>query len=248
MARWRYHRIGESVPHGKGGAWPFRLLSTLRHRLRKRGLMRRRIVKIGMGVLLIGVTAVLFSCVSFSPFMIREAALPEKWPKLTPVGEVRVQTYPLYRAASISVEQADGGMGAMHKVLFRHIRDQGIPMTAPVDMTYAASEVGAGPTSMAFLYRSPQQGSTTAHGNVQVRDVEPNTFVSLGVRGGYRSDWIASQVARLRNWLGARDEWRVTGPPRYLGYNSPFVPAFMRYGEVQIPVESLEKADEEDGR
>lgn len=180
----------------------------------------------------------LASCVSFSPFMIREAALPQGWPERTPVGEVRIQTYPAHRAAIVTADQAGGGMDKMHGVLFRHIKDKGFPMTAPVDMSYAPGNVAAGPTSMAFMYRSTQQGSIGTDGQVQVMDLEPATFASLGVRGGYRSGDIAAHVAKLKAWLDEHDEWRPIGPPRYLGYNSPFVPAFMRYGEVQIPVET----------
>ena len=199
--------------------------------------MRRRIIQIGLGVALVGVIVMLASCVSFSPFMIREAALPENWPELTPVGRFRVQTYPAYRAASVAAEQTGGDMSEMHGVLFRHIRNQGIPMTAPVDMNYTADNVAAGPTRMAFLYRSTQQGTTGIDRNVQVQDFEPSEFASLGVRGGYSPAWIASQVQKVRAWLDTQDQWQPSGPPRYLGYNSPFVPAFMRYGEVQIPVE-----------
>jgi hypothetical protein len=199
--------------------------------------MRRRVIKIGSGLLASVAVVFVAGCVSFSPFMIREAALPEDWPELTPVGETRIQTYPESRAATVTAEQAGGGMGEMHGVLFKHIKSEGIPMTAPVGMGYEAENVASGPTRMAFMYRSPQQGSTGLVGNVQVLDVKSGAFASLGVRGGYSADWISSQVAKLRAWLEAQDQWRAIGPPRYLGYNSPFVPAFLRYGEVQIPVE-----------
>ena len=32
----------------------------------------------------------------------------------------------------------------------------------------------------------------------------------------------------------------VVGPPRYLAYNSPFVPGFLKFGEVQLPVANIE--------
>ena len=202
--------------------------------------MRRRFIKIGIAVFLVGVAVMLTSCVSFSPFMIREAALPAGWPERTPVGEIRIQTYPAYRAATVTAEQAGGGMDKMHGALFGHIKNKGISMTAPVDMSYPAEDVAAGPVSMAFMYRSTQQGAVGADGRVLVADVQPATFVSMGVRGGYRSDHIAAQVTKLTAWLEQQDDWRPAGPPRYLGYNSPFVPAFMRYGEVQIPVQTAD--------
>ena len=33
---------------------------------------------------------------------------------------------------------------------------------------------------------------------------------------------------------------RVVGPPRYLAHNSPFVPGFLKFGEVQLPVANFE--------
>lgn len=42
----------------------------------------------------------------------------------------------------------------------------------------------------------------------------------------------------LRQWLDQNQQWDGSGEARYLGYNSPFVPSFLRYGEVQIPIRS----------
>lgn len=199
--------------------------------------MRRRILEIGAGVLLTGVIVFLASCVSFAPFMIREAALPDGWPALTPVGQIQIKTYPVYRAATVTAADAGGRMEPMFNTLFGHIKSEGIAMTAPVEMGYQADDVPAGMTRMAFLYHSPRQGRTGADGIVQVADAEPGTFLSLGVRGAYDGVFIAKQVAKLKAWLAAQNVWQVSGPPRCLGYNSPFVPLFLRYAEVQIPIE-----------
>jgi len=64
--------------------------------------------------------------------------------------------------------------------------------------------------------------------------------VSIGVRGNYTDHRFTEALGRLTKWLDAnRDEFRVVGPPRYLGYNSPFVLGFLRYGEVQLPVDRV---------
>jgi hypothetical protein len=196
----------------------------------------RILFKFGWLLVAAGVVIVLASCVSLSPFMIREAPLPQGWPELTPVGEIRVQTYPVVRAAVVSAEQAGGGMEPMFYTLFEHIQERGIPMTAPVDMGFADSGAERGMSSMAFLYRSPAEGTLGAAGRVQVVDSEPATFVSIGVRGDYTAEFFAAQVQKLRAWLAAQEVWRAAGAPRYLGYNSPFIPRFVRYGEIQIPV------------
>lgn len=193
-------------------------------------------------VLCLGGLAMLASCVSFQPLMIREAPLPEGWPELTPVGEVRVQEYPVYREASVTAENDRGQMSPMFMELFGHIKKNDIPMTAPVDMGYDPNQPQAGPTRMAFLYRSTEQGAIGEDGKVRVEDVQPATFASLGVRGDYDAERMQPHLQELDAWLAAQDQWRANGRPRYLGYNSPFVPSFMRYGEVQLPVERVEQS------
>jgi len=44
-------------------------------------------------------------------------------------------------------------------------------------------------------------------------------------------------MAKLRLWLDEnRDRYEACGRPRFLAYNSPFVPWFLKLGEVQVPV------------
>ena len=133
--------------------------------------------------------------------------------------------------------------GAFMK-LFNHIKKNDIAMTSPVDMGYAeieADEVDADAVpeqvSMAFLYRRTDQGEAGEDGEVLVQDLPARTYVSIGVRGGYTDERFVKNLAALDAWLEENtDVWQPDGPPRYLGYNSPFVPPFMRYGEVQRPV------------
>jgi DNA gyrase inhibitor GyrI len=191
-------------------------------------------ISAGLGGLLMSA-----SCVSTNPFMIREAPLPEGWPDLTPVGEVRIQEYPVYRAASVDAKGANDAMNPMFYQLFNHIKKEGIPMTAPVDMGFDPDQPKSGPTRMAFLYRSTEQGAIGPDGKVLVEDFKPATFASLGMRGSYRSETLDLEYKKLTQWLEQQDEWRAAGPPRYLGYNSPGVPASLRFGELQIPVEKV---------
>ncbi len=168
-----------------------------------------------------------------------EAPLPEGWPELTPVGAVEIRAYPTYRAAVVTEDSTSAGQSQMFGPLFRHISSNDIPMTAPVDMTYESSGETAADdrmTAMAFLYRTPDLGPLGTDGVVRIEDVAPQTYVSTGVRGSYNDQHFADGLARVRAWLDAHGDWRVDGPPRYLGYNSPFVPWFWRYGEVQLPV------------
>lgn len=188
------------------------------------------------------------SCVSISDgtWYIKEAKLPEGWPTLTPVGQVQVKQYPTYRAAVVHDAQLPaGGERSMFRVLFRHIKDRQIAMTAPVEIGYAVpsqeeSSAKAEMVSMAFLYRQPAQGQIEADGPVSVRDLPGRTHASIGVRGGYTQDRFNAQLKTLDVWLHEHSsEWQPAGQPRYLGYNSPFILPFMRYGEVQLPIQTV---------
>jgi hypothetical protein len=204
---------------------------------------RKRILTWLIMALAVMVGAGVVSCVRFSggTWMINEASLPAGWPDATPVGKVQVKEYPAYRAATVRDVQVEGsGQGPMFRELFQHIKDNDIPMTAPVEIGYD-SDSASQMVSMAFLYRSPDQGKTGEDGVVEVGDFGAQTMASLGMRGGYTTTRIEKYIVKLQAWLTDHaDEWESMGPPRLLGYNSPFVPGFMRYGELQIPVRKRE--------
>jgi hypothetical protein len=178
---------------------------------------------------------------SGSAWQFRSAPTPEGWPDVTPVERVELRSYPVVRAAL--VDQADlerGDDDSMFMTLFRHIDRNEIAMTAPVEMRYEDTAAGPRMTSMAFLYRTPELGGVGEEGAVRVDDLPSQTYASTGLRGGYTIANYREGLARLQAWLAENAEvWRAAGPPRYLGYNSPFVLPFLRYGEVQIPVERL---------
>jgi hypothetical protein len=126
--------------------------------------------------------------------------------------------------------------------LFNHIKQEGIAMTAPVQMDYQGS-TGADPSqrSMAFLYGDPSTGQAATAGPVRVIDVPPMTVLSLGVRGDRTRQKVLSARRRLTDWLSANSaRYQPDGEIRVLGYNSPFVPVGRRYFEVQIPVKDIE--------
>lgn len=158
-----------------------------------------------------------------------EADLPEGFPAPTPVGEVEVKSYPAYRAA-----MTDNGSAAFWR-LFAHIKKNGVEMTAPVEMRYAPD--GRRPVLMAFLYEAPDQGRTGEDGPVTVRDEPPTMVVSTGVRGAMSDANLEKAKIRIQEWLNEHAErYEPVGPPRMLGYNSPFVPRDSAYWEYQIPV------------
>jgi hypothetical protein len=189
------------------------------------------------------------------PFWIREAALPEGFPSPGPPGKVLVKEYPAYRmAAFVAGEDAGASQNTMFWPLFEHIKRNDIAMTAPVEVGYPAAvrtrpgdAATARPVSMAFLYRQPTLGSVgadQADGRVVVKDVPALTVLSVGIRGNYTSRRFAKALAQLDQWLADNPgRAAIAGEPRYLGYNSPMVPGFLRYGEVQVPIRVVNAAE-----
>ena len=184
-----------------------------------------------------GSALVLVSCVRTSgdTWYVDSAPLPEGWPELTPVGEVEIREYPTYRAAVVTEKDGRSGTTPMFRSLFRHISANDIPMTSPVDMSYDDADPDR-MTGMAFLYRTPDLGPLGTDGVVRVEDVPPRVYASTGVRGSYSEAHHREGLKRIEDWLSGQSAWKSDGESRYLGYNSPFVPWFLRYGEVQVPV------------
>ncbi len=167
---------------------------------------------------------------------IAEADLPVGFPPCTPVGEVEVKRYPGYRAAVTR----DNGTAFWR--LFAHIKKNNVAMTAPVEMTL--EENGQRPVLMAFLYERPDQGTPGEDGTVEVRDLPGGWFVSTGIRGPRSNQALQLAQQRVEEWLGHhRDKWQVAGPPRLLGYNSPFIPRDKCYWEYQLPVREKSSSD-----
>ena len=179
------------------------------------------------------------------PWMVSEASLPTGFPAPGPIDEVIVKTYPAHRLARATAGQ---GGNRMFMKLFRHIERNEIAMTAPVVMGWgdakAGNDGGKGrgdrePESMAFLYGKPTLGQAGADPDdpvVVVEDAPETVVVSIGLRGGYDAATMNLGLEQLRAWLAEHPEWTAAGPPRSLAYNSPFVPGFVKYSEVQIPV------------
>ena len=188
------------------------------------------------------------------PFMFNEAKLPLGFPPPSPTGQVVIKDYPAYRLARIRALDAgrQAGPNTMFGPLFNHIKRNDIAMTAPVEMAYPPATLAADgdglPSvgvkrveSMAFLYGDSSLGAAgpdEADRRVVVEDVPKMTVLSVAVRGGYTEANFTSGLDKLQAWLAANPgQVRVVGPPRYLAYNSPFVPGFLKIGEVQLPIE-----------
>jgi SOUL heme-binding protein len=169
----------------------------------------------------------------FEPLL--EAPLPEDFPQPTGAGEVRLRQYPTYRLAQTEMKAIEG---QAFWTLFNHIKRAEIAMTAPVEITY--TDNGEKPNqkaTMAFLYRSTQQGTLGPVGKVEVIEVPAQAAVSFGLRGRVTKERLMDAKRRLEIWLEANgSDYKRSGPLRVLEYNSPFVPDDKRFSEIQIPV------------
>ena len=178
------------------------------------------------------------------PWLVSEANLPQGYPAAGPVDEVVIKTYPAHRLARV---RSDGGTDGMFWKLFNHIKRNDIAMTAPVEMSWggektvaeAGGKPAGEPNAMAFLYREPTLGEAGADpedASVLVEDIPAVKVVSIGLRGSYGKKTFLRGYEKLTAWLTTHPEWQAAGSPRTLGYNSPMVPGFMKFSEVQIPI------------
>ncbi|MFM7280657.1 MAG: heme-binding protein [Planctomycetia bacterium] len=170
---------------------------------------------------------------SFEPRI--EAPVPVGWPAPTTVNELMVLDYPAYRLARAPMSGQTRTNSAFWK-LFRHIESNQIPMTAPVETTYAGGKGEEEPQWMAFLYQSTQQGSLGKDGEVEIVDLPAARVLSIGRRGSMSERAMKSSRIEMDAWLAANAQWEVCGPMRSMGWNSPMVPDARRYWEIQLPV------------
>ena len=194
--------------------------------------LKKKLTLTALAVLLLSPAACMR--VENGTLFVSEAQRPEGWPKITPVGEVELKERPAFRLAVAEASSGSGGEGRLFGTLFRHIQDRDIPMTAPVTMTRSPQ---GQMESMGFLYENLEVGSVGDAGGAEVQDRPSATVVSTGLRGGYSASSYAKGLARLQSFLEERTALEPMGEPIYMGYNSPFVPGFLKYAELQIEVE-----------
>jgi len=161
-----------------------------------------------------------------------ESPLPQGWPAPGPYDEVAAKRYPAYRAAFTTRKGETIGFWT----LFRHIKKQDIPMTAPVEMPLREAEDRLARDGMAFLYQDTGAGETGADGKaIEVRDVEPTRALSYAWLGPDSKQRVATARRALDEALAARGLEAKSF--RLLGYNSPGMPEAKRTWELQALLE-----------
>lgn len=195
-----------------------------------RGLIIAGVILLGAGALLVG------------GYSAASAPLPQGFPPPTAAGTIEIKQYPAYRAATV---QVSGNLAYASSrgftPLFRHISNNDISMTAPVETRYPTDTLASGATvegeaAVSFLYGSLDIVPEEIASDVVVADIPPMTVVSLGTRGGYDYDIYTDGIQQLQTWLAAHPDYEIVGPPRRFFYDGPFIPNSMKRSDIQIPV------------
>ncbi len=198
-------------------------------------------MKLSQGFVVVGVF--LIGALLFGAYSAASAPLPEGFPSPTADGEIEIKQYPAYRSATV---QVTGDLGSASSrgfsPLFRHISDNNISMTAPVEAQYPAATLQAhaatqGETAVSFLYRNLNIMPQAVEQDVRVDDIAPMTVVSFGVKGGYEYGIYTKGIEQLQGWLAAHPEYTVIGSPRRFFYDGPFIPDALKRSDIQIPVQ-----------
>ena len=161
---------------------------------------------------------------------LKEAELPAGFPAPGPYGTVVRKSYPAYRAATTETSGQNIGFWT----LFRHIKQNEIAMTTPVEMAMSENEDGSLKMSrMSFLYEKPDLGEAGPDGTrVLVADLPRLEVLSLAWRGPRTAAKVAEAKATL---LAEAEKQGLSGDSfRLLGYNSPSVPKARRTHELQL--------------
>lgn len=177
--------------------------------------------------------------ITFRP--VGEAKQPVGFPEWTPLHVIEFKKYPEYRMAEVQMK--DSGNRSFW-MLFNHIKRNKIAMTAPVEIGYDSNSENANEASMAFLYGDQELGrlgNDQADSSVVVKDIPAMQVVSIGCRGNMNEQEVEAAREKLEQWLVDHPKYKISGNLRKLGYNSPMIPSFMRYYEVQIPLENVKE-------
>lgn len=199
-------------------------------------------MKLSRGLLVAGVIAIATGVLLLGAYDAASAPLPEGFPPPTPDRQIEIKLYPQYRAATVQVtgNLADApaqGFGP----LFRHISNNDISMTAPVETRYPAETleqepVVEGEAAVSFLYRSLDIVPQEIAQSIQVENMPAMMVVSLGKRGGYAYENYADGIQQLQAWLAANPDYAIAGPPRRFFYDGPYIPDYFKRSDIQIPV------------
>lgn len=199
--------------------------------------------------LLLPLSLLAIAAIGFGIHSATSAPLPDGFPPPTPAGVIEVKHYPAYRSATLTYQgRLDSAAEAAFNPLFRHISQNNISMTAPVEARYPLTTLWAGKegqspeegeAEVSFLYRHPDVSPQLVDQGIRVESTAPMTVVSVGVQGNYNYVSYQQHVEQLRSWLTQHPEYKVVGSPRRFFYDSPFIPDALKRSEIQVPIQKV---------
>lgn len=157
-----------------------------------------------------------------------EASLPKGWPTPGPFDQVVEKTFPAYKVA----ETKSGSANFAFWRLFKHIKSNDIPMTAPVTMAMDSEEKDSFKMeAMGFVYPSIETASPNIDPKVKVAAVPARKSLVYAWIGPRTDKKVAQARAALDQKLAA--EKKTASQFILLGYNGPSVPKNARTHELQ---------------
>jgi hypothetical protein len=166
-----------------------------------------------------------------------------KYQVLKKAGDFEIRQYQPYVAAEILLEggfQRVGNEGFRRLVAYidgENRRHQTIPMAAPV-----GQENVDGKWRVTFVMPSSSTVQTLPaplDPRIKLVEVPKTLMAALRYSGLWRRSLFEAQESRLREFI-RRHGLKITGPPIFARYNSPFMLWFLRRNEVLIPVTKVQ--------
>lgn len=118
------------------------------------------------------------------------------------------------------------------------VKSEKIAMTAPVTRTQSDNDLW----TVAFMMPEEWTMDTLPVPNnpdVTVREIPSEMLATVKFSGNGREQTFETKEIALRAWI-TEQGYEVVGPPRFAGYNAPYVPGPFRRNEVMIPVSKIE--------
>ena len=149
----------------------------------------------------------------------------------TPVGKIEIKEIAQRIALEASVQSPYfGGNNNLFRTLFRYISNNGVAMTVPV-------EAEMQPGKMRFFVGAKDANKKLLSiDDVEVRNLEPITVISIGIRGSYSEKRFKKNEKALLEWLAENGQYEAVSNPYGVYWNSPFVPGFLKRSEIHLPV------------
>ena len=157
-------------------------------------------------------------------------------------GYFEVRSYSNFIISSVLVSGSQyNSLRKGFRPLVKYIsgKDRGgekISMTAPVIQATTETEGNFKVSfSMPSKYRIdnlPKSENT----DISFEEVQPNTAAVVWFRGKAKEEILASKINQLNEWIIANG-YTAISKPKYLFYNDPSTPGFLRRNEVLVIIE-----------